>query len=157
MATATYSQIWEILRLLRISGILVTESSVLGYTLYCVLYCVTSLKLIMLETSSIHAFYENKCNKLIKNTRTRVILYIHCNILSTYFNPREWYGYRVVGMGESRNFTAFLLHETQSNKNGYKIIKSCPRPVLHLHPDSVVKLINPARIRGAFLSRKILC
>ena len=88
---------------------------------------------------------------------TRVILYIHYNILSTYFNPREWYGYRVVGMGESRNFTAFLLHETQSNKNGYKIIKSCPRPVLHLHPDSVVKLINPARIRGAFLSRKILC
>ena len=88
---------------------------------------------------------------------TRVILHIHYNILSTYFNPREWYGYRVVGMGESRNFTAFLLHETQSNKNGYKIIKSCPRPVLHLHPDSVVKLINPARIRGAFLSRKILC
>ena len=62
MATETYSEIWEILRLLRISGILVMESWGRA-RLHSVLCPV--LKLIMLETSSIHAFYENKWNKLV--------------------------------------------------------------------------------------------
>ena len=65
----------------------------------------------------------NGINWYKKYVCTHVILYIHYNILSTYFNPREWYG----GMGTGLWVWENLVISQRSYFMRRKVIKMVTR------------------------------